>query len=61
MIEETKVEIEKVGKLEAEREVASTMDAKNYQWVYQSIYEEDVISVAAAQLAAWKERLEMID
>ncbi|KAL5980965.1 hypothetical protein ACLOJK_028885 [Asimina triloba] len=35
------------------------MDANNYQWGYQSIYEEDAISVATAQLAAWKERLEM--
>ncbi|KAL5977743.1 hypothetical protein ACLOJK_036751 [Asimina triloba] len=35
------------------------MDANNYQWGYQSIYEEDAILAAAAQLAAWKERLEM--
>ncbi|KAL5997100.1 hypothetical protein ACLOJK_008028, partial [Asimina triloba] len=35
------------------------MDANNYQWGYQSIYEEDAISVATAQLAAWRERLEM--
>ncbi|KAL6009442.1 hypothetical protein ACLOJK_022671 [Asimina triloba] len=53
--EEIKAEIEKVDKLEAEREIASTMDSNNYQWGYQSIYQEDVISVAAAQLAAWKE------
>ncbi|KAL5984168.1 hypothetical protein ACLOJK_018272 [Asimina triloba] len=35
------------------------MDAYDYQWGYESIYEEDVISAAAAQLAAWKERLGM--
>ncbi|KAL5987415.1 hypothetical protein ACLOJK_038581 [Asimina triloba] len=35
------------------------MDANNYQWGYQRICEEDAISVATAQLAAWKERLEM--
>ncbi|KAL5989071.1 hypothetical protein ACLOJK_027173 [Asimina triloba] len=28
-------------------------------WGYESIYEEDALSVAATQLAAWKERLEM--
>ncbi|KAL5978923.1 hypothetical protein ACLOJK_018818, partial [Asimina triloba] len=39
--------------------VASTMNTNNYQWGYESIYEEDVISAAAAQLAAWKERLDM--
>ncbi|KAL6013519.1 hypothetical protein ACLOJK_004017, partial [Asimina triloba] len=44
---------------EANLEATSTMDGNNYQWGYQSIYEEDVISVATAQLAAWKERLEM--
>ncbi|KAL5978823.1 hypothetical protein ACLOJK_018718 [Asimina triloba] len=35
------------------------MDTNNYQWEYESIYEEDVISAAAAQIAARKERLEM--
>ncbi|KAL6001394.1 hypothetical protein ACLOJK_007128 [Asimina triloba] len=35
------------------------MDANNYQWGYESIYEKDVISAAATQLATWKERLEM--
>ncbi|KAL5985536.1 hypothetical protein ACLOJK_027521, partial [Asimina triloba] len=39
--------------------VASTIDTNNYQWGYESIYEEDVISAAAAQLVAWKERLDM--
>ncbi|KAL5986373.1 hypothetical protein ACLOJK_014706, partial [Asimina triloba] len=43
----------------ADLEATSTMDANNYQWGYQSVYEEDAISVATAQLAAWKERLEM--
>ncbi|KAL5977710.1 hypothetical protein ACLOJK_039238 [Asimina triloba] len=40
-------------------EVASTMDTNNYQWGYESIYVEDALSAVAAQLAAWKERLEM--
>ncbi|KAL5978116.1 hypothetical protein ACLOJK_029233, partial [Asimina triloba] len=40
-------------------EVASTMDTNNYQWRYESIYEEDALLAAAVQLAAWKERLEM--
>ncbi|KAL5997303.1 hypothetical protein ACLOJK_008233 [Asimina triloba] len=44
---------------EAELKITSTMDAYNYQWGYESIYEDDVISAAVAQLAAWKERLEM--
>ncbi|KAL5981612.1 hypothetical protein ACLOJK_015675 [Asimina triloba] len=35
------------------------MDAYNYQWGYESIYEEDAMSAASAQLAAWQERLEM--
>ncbi|KAL6000520.1 hypothetical protein ACLOJK_024219 [Asimina triloba] len=35
------------------------MDAYNYQWGYESIYEEDAISAASAQLVAWQERLEM--
>ncbi|KAL6002363.1 hypothetical protein ACLOJK_034294 [Asimina triloba] len=35
------------------------MDTNNYQWGYESIYEEDALSAAAAQLATWKERLEM--
>ncbi|KAL5977888.1 hypothetical protein ACLOJK_036911 [Asimina triloba] len=35
------------------------MDAYNYQWGYESIYEEDVMSAASAQLAAWQERLEI--
>ncbi|KAL5979572.1 hypothetical protein ACLOJK_019478 [Asimina triloba] len=35
------------------------MDAYNYQWGYESIYEEDAMLVASAQLAAWQERLEM--
>ncbi|KAL5985301.1 hypothetical protein ACLOJK_027282 [Asimina triloba] len=35
------------------------MDTNNYQWAYESIYEEDALSAAAAQIAAWKERLEM--
>ncbi|KAL5996733.1 hypothetical protein ACLOJK_007653 [Asimina triloba] len=35
------------------------MDAYNYQWGYESIYEEDVMSAVSAQLAAWQERLEM--
>ncbi|KAL6009923.1 hypothetical protein ACLOJK_000354 [Asimina triloba] len=35
------------------------MDAYNYQWGYESIYEDDALSAAAAQLAARKERLEM--
>ncbi|KAL6013450.1 hypothetical protein ACLOJK_003948 [Asimina triloba] len=35
------------------------MDTNNYQWGYKSIYEEDVISTATAQLVARKERLEM--
>ncbi|KAL5990097.1 hypothetical protein ACLOJK_010994 [Asimina triloba] len=35
------------------------MDAYNYQWGYESIYEEDVISAASAQITAWQERLEM--
>ncbi|KAL6010174.1 hypothetical protein ACLOJK_000605 [Asimina triloba] len=35
------------------------MDTNNYQWGYVSIYEDDAFSAAAAQLAAWKERLEM--
>ncbi|KAL5979739.1 hypothetical protein ACLOJK_019650 [Asimina triloba] len=53
--EETKAEIEKVVELE----VASTMNSKNYQWGYESIYEEDPISAVEAQLTAWKEQLEM--
>ncbi|KAL5986407.1 hypothetical protein ACLOJK_014740 [Asimina triloba] len=39
--------------------VGSTIDTNNYQWGYQSIYKEDVISVAVALLAAWKQRLVM--
>ncbi|KAL5973167.1 hypothetical protein ACLOJK_037194 [Asimina triloba] len=35
------------------------MDAYNYQWGYESIYEDDALSAATAELAAWKERLEM--
>ncbi|KAL5980953.1 hypothetical protein ACLOJK_028873 [Asimina triloba] len=35
------------------------MDTNNYQWGYESIYEEDVISAVAAQLVAWKEQLDM--
>ncbi|KAL5987265.1 hypothetical protein ACLOJK_038427 [Asimina triloba] len=35
------------------------MDAYNYQWGYESIFEEDVMSAASAQLAAWQERLEI--
>ncbi|KAL5978120.1 hypothetical protein ACLOJK_029237 [Asimina triloba] len=35
------------------------MDTNNYQWGYERIYEEDALSAAAAQLAAWEERLEM--
>ncbi|KAL6000180.1 hypothetical protein ACLOJK_034858 [Asimina triloba] len=35
------------------------MDTNNYQWGYESIYEEDALSAAAAQIAAWKERLEI--
>ncbi|KAL5994059.1 hypothetical protein ACLOJK_034930 [Asimina triloba] len=35
------------------------MDTNNYQWGYESIYEEDAISAAATQIAAWKEHLEM--
>ncbi|KAL5994140.1 hypothetical protein ACLOJK_035012, partial [Asimina triloba] len=35
------------------------MDTNNYQWGYESIYEEDALSAAAAQIAASKERLEM--
>ncbi|KAL5979616.1 hypothetical protein ACLOJK_019525 [Asimina triloba] len=35
------------------------MNTNNYQWGYESIYEEDALSVAAAQLAAWKEQLDM--
>ncbi|KAL5993798.1 hypothetical protein ACLOJK_038155 [Asimina triloba] len=42
-----------------ELEVASTMNSYNYQWGYESIYEDDALSAAAAQLATWKERLEM--
>ncbi|KAL5999855.1 hypothetical protein ACLOJK_034532, partial [Asimina triloba] len=44
---------------EAELEVVSIMDTNNYQWRYESIYEEDALSAAAAHIAAWKERLEM--
>ncbi|KAL6009425.1 hypothetical protein ACLOJK_022654, partial [Asimina triloba] len=39
--------------------VASTMDTNNYQWGYESIYEEDALFAAAAQLTAWKEQLNM--
>ncbi|KAL6002660.1 hypothetical protein ACLOJK_022879 [Asimina triloba] len=35
------------------------MDTNNYHRGYESIYEEDALSAAAAQIAAWKERLEM--
>ncbi|KAL5985208.1 hypothetical protein ACLOJK_036446 [Asimina triloba] len=35
------------------------MDTNIYQWGYESIYEEDALSVATAQIGAWKERLEM--
>ncbi|KAL6002096.1 hypothetical protein ACLOJK_037544 [Asimina triloba] len=35
------------------------MDTNNYQWGYESIYEEDALSAAAAQQTAWQERLEM--
>ncbi|KAL5986433.1 hypothetical protein ACLOJK_014766 [Asimina triloba] len=35
------------------------MDTNNYQWGYENIYVEDALSAAAAQIAAWKERLEM--
>ncbi|KAL5985215.1 hypothetical protein ACLOJK_036453, partial [Asimina triloba] len=35
------------------------MDTNIYQWGYESFYEEDALSLAAAQIAGWKERLEM--
>ncbi|KAL5978701.1 hypothetical protein ACLOJK_029818 [Asimina triloba] len=35
------------------------MNSNNYQWGYVSIYEDNALSAAAAQLAAWKERLGM--
>ncbi|KAL5984916.1 hypothetical protein ACLOJK_038752 [Asimina triloba] len=33
--------------------------ARDREWGYESIYEEDALSAAVAQIAAWKERLEM--
>ncbi|KAL6000179.1 hypothetical protein ACLOJK_034857, partial [Asimina triloba] len=35
------------------------MDTNNYQWGYESIYDEDALSAVIAQIAAWMERLEI--
>ncbi|KAL5986765.1 hypothetical protein ACLOJK_015098 [Asimina triloba] len=35
------------------------MDTNNYQWGYESIYEEDALSATTVQLVAWKEGFEM--
>ncbi|KAL5980816.1 hypothetical protein ACLOJK_028727 [Asimina triloba] len=59
-VRKQKLEIEKVGNYkeqEAKLEVASTMAANNYQWGFQSNHEEDVISVAAAQITQIADKL----